>query len=105
MVFCVSDGEGQVSLTFAWDPHKAASNLRKHKLSFEEAATVFDDPMSATVADPDHSGEEDRFLIVGITMHGKPVIVSFTERNGNIRLISARPLTAREREQYEEIKS
>jgi uncharacterized DUF497 family protein len=73
-------------------------------MSFEEAATVFDNPMSTTVADPDHSEDEERFLIIGATTRGTLVIVSFAERGDSIRLISARPLTAREREQYEEIK-
>ena len=81
---------------------KATRNLRKHKLSFAEAATVFDDPMSTTVADPDHSVDEDRFLIVGMTARGQPIIVSFVEQSHMIRLISARPLTKRERELYEE---
>lgn len=93
-----------MALTFAWNPQKAAGNLRKHRVSFDEASTVFDDLMSVTVADPDHSQDEDRFLIVGVSKRGKPMIVSFVERGGKIRLISARPLTAQEREQYEETK-
>lgn len=93
-----------MALTFTWDPRKAAGNLRKHKLSFAEAPTVFNDSMSVTAADPDHSQDEDRFLIIGVSRRGKPIIVSFVERGGTICLISARPLTVQERVQYEEIK-
>lgn len=93
-----------MALTFAWDPKKAASNLKKHKVSFEEASTVFNDLLSVTAHDPDHSQAENRLLIVGVTARGRLVIVSFVERGKQIRLISARLLTRREREQYEESK-
>jgi uncharacterized DUF497 family protein len=87
-----------------WDPNKAANNLKKHKVSFEEAATVFGDPLSITVPDPDHSWEEDRYLTVGTSDQGRLLIVAHTEGEGSehIRIISARPLTRRERKAYEE---
>lgn len=90
-----------MSLRFEWHPEKAANNLRKHKVSFEEAATVFDDPLGATVADPDHSTEEDRYVIVGRSNRRRLLIVAYAEREHNIRVISARALTNHERQQYE----
>jgi len=89
-------------MEFEWDPQKAAKNLSKHKVSFTEAATVFDDPLSVTVADPDHSMEEDRFIIVGQSYRRRLLIVSFAERGDRIRIISARELTRTERRAYEE---
>lgn len=89
-------------MEFEWDPQKAVQNLRKHKVSFTEAATVFDDPLSVTVADPDHSIEEDRFIIVGQSYQRRLLIVSFAERGTRIRIISARELTRTERKAYEE---
>ncbi len=89
-------------MEFEWDPQKAAKNLRKHKVSFTEAATVFDDPLSVTVVDPDHSAEEDRFIIVGQSYRRHLLIVSFAERGERIRIISARELTPAERKAYEE---
>lgn len=89
-------------MEFEWDPQKAARNLQKHKVSFAEAATTFDDPLSVTVADPDHSEEEDRFIIVGLSYRGRLLIVSFAELGERIRIISARELTAVERKAYEE---
>jgi uncharacterized DUF497 family protein len=91
-----------MSLEFEWDPRKSSRNLRVHKVSFQEAATVFQDELSATVPDPDHSDEEDRFITVGISSRGRLLIVSHTERGDRIRIISARELTTRERQQYEE---
>ena len=91
-----------MGLQFEWDPNKAASNLRRHKVSFEEAATVFQDRLSVTVADPDHSAEEDRWIIVGLSHRFRLLIVSHTERGNHIRIISARELTPRERKEYEE---
>jgi uncharacterized DUF497 family protein len=87
---------------FEWDPQKAAKNLRKHKVSFTEAATVFDDPLSVTVIDPDHSVEEDRFIIVGQSYRRRLLIVAFAERGDRLRIISARELTPAERRAYEE---
>jgi len=88
-------------MRFEWDPIKAATNLRKHKVAFSEAATVFSDPLSVTVPDPDHSDEENRLIIVGMSYRYRLLIVSHTENGDNIRIISARELTSREREQYE----
>jgi uncharacterized DUF497 family protein len=89
-------------MEFEWDPRKAAKNLRKHKVSFAEAATVFSDSLSATASDPDHSEEEDRYIIVGTSNHFRPLIVSFAEQGDRIRIISARELTRAERSAYEE---
>lgn len=89
-------------MNFDWDPQKAARNLGKHKVSFAEAATVFNDPLSATSADPDHSDAEDRFIIIGMSQRSRLLIVSFAERRDQIRIISARELTRNERKGYEE---
>jgi hypothetical protein len=91
-----------MGLKFEWDKRKAAPNLKKHGVCFEEAATSFGDPLSLTVTDPDHSIEEDRFLLVGVTSRRNLVVVAHTERNDTIRIISARPATAGERINYEE---
>lgn len=88
-------------MEFEWDPQNAAKNLRKHKVPFAEAATVFDDALSVTVADPDHSTEKDRLIIVGQSYRRRLLIVSFAERGDRIRIISARELTAAERRAYE----
>ena len=88
-------------LLFAWDEEKAASNLEKHGVAFEEAATAFGDPLSLTVADPDHSDNEDRFVLLGETALGRLVVVAHSERGDKIRIISARPATKRERKDYE----
>ncbi len=89
-------------MQFEWDPSKASSNLQKHGVSFEEAATVFADPLSVTVPDPDHSLEEDRYIVVGTSARLRPLIASFVERGERIRIISARRLTRSERRAYEE---
>jgi uncharacterized protein len=89
-------------MEFDWDPNKAASNLRRHNVSFSEAATVFSDPLSMTVPDPDHSLDEDRSITVGLSHRGRLLIVAHTERGDRIRIISARELTRTERAQYEE---
>jgi uncharacterized DUF497 family protein len=86
---------------FDWDPEKAAISLKKHGVSFSEAATVFSDPLSITVHDPDHSTEEERYLIVGVSNRSRLLIISFMERGESIRVISARELTRAERKQYE----
>ena len=88
-------------MQFEWDHSKASINLRKHGVSFAEAATVFADPLSMTVDDPDHSVDEDRFLIIGSALSGRLLIVSFVDRNDHIRIISARELTSAERKSYE----
>lgn len=89
-------------MQFGWDENKAASNLSKHGVSFEEAKTVFDDPLYVDFYDPDHSEDEERYLIVGESNRERLLIVSYTERGNSIRLISAREVTRTEREAYEE---
>jgi hypothetical protein len=89
-------------MEFEWDPNKAALNLERHNVSFPEAATVFDDPLSVAVPDPDHSIEEQRYLIVGSSHRGRLLIVAYTERGEDIRIITARELTRKEKEAYEE---
>lgn len=89
-------------MEFEWDPGKAASNLRKHGVSFQEAASVFADPLSVTIPDPDHSIREDRFIVVGNSRRLRLLLVSFAERGERIRIISARRLTRSERKSYEE---
>lgn len=89
-------------VTVEWDNTKAKRNLRKHGVSFEEAATVFTDPLSSTIEDPLHSEHENRFVIVGQSIRGRLLVVVHTDRGDKIRIISARVATAREREQYEE---
>jgi uncharacterized DUF497 family protein len=88
--------------TFEWDPAKAAANLLTHGVSFEEAATVFQDPLAKIHSDPDHSESEDRAILVGHSTSGRLLLVAFTDRQDRIRLISARAATRRERRDYEE---
>jgi uncharacterized DUF497 family protein len=88
--------------TFEWDANKAKSNLTKHNVSFEAAATVFGDPYSVTISDPAHSQSESRFIILGRSHDGRLLVVVHTERGDNIRIISARQASRRERSQYEE---
>jgi len=88
-------------LIFEWDAQKARDNEQKHHVSFPEASEVFDDDHSSSVPDPDHSADEDRFLIFGISKQGRHLVVSYTERGERIRLISARQMTSRERRAYE----
>jgi uncharacterized protein len=85
---------------FEWDPQKAAGNLRKHGVSFDEAMTVFADWKSITLPDPDHSEGEERFLIVGTSSRGQVLVVSHAERGENIRIISARRADSRERRKH-----
>ncbi len=89
-------------MRFDWDKTKAASNLVKHKVSFEEAATVFGNPLSDTFDDPDHSADELRFLIIGHSEKGRLLFVSHTDDGETVRIISARELTRRERKEYEQ---
>lgn len=89
-------------MQFEWDENKAARNLLKHEVSFEEAKTVFKDPLYVDFYDPDHSNEEDRYLIVGESNRGRLLILSYAQRRNSIRLISAREVTQAEREAYEE---
>lgn len=87
-------------MNFEWDPEKAQRNIAKHGLSFEEAATAFGDPLSITRFDPDHSEDEDRFLLLGASHAGRLVVVSHTHRGGRVRVISARLASKRERRTY-----
>jgi uncharacterized DUF497 family protein len=87
---------------FEWDQKKEAKNIRKHKVTFSEAATVLGDTLSTTVPDPDHSEEEDRYITIGLSQRHRLLIVAHTERGERTRIISARPLTSAEREAYEE---
>ena len=87
---------------FEWDPGKAAESFAKHGVSFQEAATVFRDPLSATGSDPDHSLDEERFVTFGISTAGRLLVVAHTDRDDAIRIISARPVTPSERKIYEE---
>jgi len=86
---------------FVWDAAKAAANIKKHAVSFEEASSVFLDPLSATGSDPDHSLGESRWLTFGLSAAGRLLVVSHTDRGDTIRIISARPCTAAERKIYE----
>jgi uncharacterized DUF497 family protein len=87
---------------FEWDPEKAALNLRNHGVSFEEAASVFGDPLAATIPDPEHSTEEARSITMGVTPSQRLLVVVHTDRADRIRIISARPATRAEKKKYEE---
>ena len=89
-------------LGFEWDSAKAEHNLKEHGVSFEEATTVFRDPLSITIADPDHSDSEDRFIDLGMSYRGRLIVVCYTERKEKIRIISVRRATRAERKNYEE---
>jgi hypothetical protein len=91
-----------VGLTFEWDARKAARNLLKHGVSFEEATTAFADPFSLTIRDPDHAEEEERFIQLGRSSRDRILVVVHTERGDNIRIISARRASRSERRQYEQ---
>lgn len=90
-----------MALTFEWHEEKAKENLRKHKVSFEDAKTVFNDPLSITIADPEHSADEDRYVDIGLSTKGQILVVVYTERGSNIRIISCRKATNAERRTYE----
>jgi uncharacterized protein len=89
-------------VTFEWDDRKGAANLKKHNVEFREAATVFDDPLSTTFPDEEHSASERRFIIIGLSALGRVLVVAHTETGGTIRVISAREATPTERKFYEE---
>jgi uncharacterized protein len=91
-----------MSMLFAWDEDKAKENQRKHRVTFEEAETVFDDPLAKTFLDPDHSEGEERYLEIGRSAKERLLIVSYTERHERIRIISCRLATRKERRDYEE---
>ena len=88
-------------MRFGWDDTKADDNEREHNVSFVEAATVFDDELAVALADPDHSIDEFRFLLLGESRRGRLLVVSYTERGNVIRIISARTPTRREQDDYE----
>jgi uncharacterized DUF497 family protein len=87
---------------FEWDPAKAAPNLELHGVSFEEASTVFGDPLAATIPDPEHSVEEARSITMGLSASGSLVVVVHTDRDDRVRIISARTATRAEKKRYEE---
>ena len=87
-------------MRFEWDDRKAAANLKKHKVSFSEAVSVFYDPLSATGYDPEHSIDEQRFVTFGISASGRLLVVAHVDRNASIRIISARRAGRYEREKY-----
>lgn len=89
-------------MIYEWNASKAAANLRKHSVSFEDASTVFLDPLAMTFPDPDHSANEQREITIGHTMRQRLVFVSHSEQGGRVRIISARLATRSERKQYEE---
>ncbi len=93
-----------MALEFDWDPNKASGNLRKHGISFNEGATVFGDPLASTFHDPDHSHDESRFITIGLSNRNRLLVVSHTDRDETIRIISARRTTRYERKFYEEEK-
>ena len=86
---------------FEWDDEKAIINLKKHRVSFEEGTTIFNDPLFATIPDPDHSKEEERYISIGISVQGRLLVIAHTERKERIRLISCRKATNTERKSYE----
>ncbi len=86
---------------FEWDREKAQRNLRKHGVAFDEAVTVFYDPLAATFDDPDHSVRERRCITIGYSARGRLIVVVYTERRAMIRIISARRATAHERKRHE----
>ncbi len=88
-------------MDFEWNPEKEKANIAKHGVSFSEAMTVFGDPLELTIADPDHSEAEYRFISIGLSSESQLLVVAYTERGDRTRIISARPAIARERRQYE----
>ena len=93
-----------MGLAFEWDTNKARSNLAKHGVSFDEAATVFGDPLSITIGDPLRSESEERFVLIGYSLRNRLLVVVHAERGRRIRIISVRTATRRERLGYEENK-
>ena len=89
-------------MEFNWGPAKATENLKKHRATFHEAATVLEDPLSTSFPDEMHSEDEARFVTIGVSTRGRVLVVAHTERNDTIRIISARRATRRERAFYEE---
>ena len=88
-------------MKFQWEPKQAEHNLKKHRVTFEDASTVFGDPLAATVPDPRHSVEENRFVTMGHSTENRLVVVAHVDRSEQVRIISARLATRRERRKYE----
>lgn len=89
-------------MAFEWDTNKAATNLAKHDVSFDEAKTVFDDPLYIDFYDPDHSDDEHRYIMIGVSEQDRLLLIAYAERDDVIRLISAREATRTERKAYEQ---
>lgn len=89
-------------MEFEWDARKAAANVRKHNVAFQEAATVFGDPLAITFEDPDHSMKENRYITFGLSLQKRLLVVSHTQRADQTRVISARLMDRKERTIYEE---
>jgi len=89
-------------MKFEWDPKKAIANIRKHGVSFQEAATIFGDPFAITFDDPDHSIVENRYITFGLSLQKRLIMVSHTERGKRTRIINARLMDRKERKIYEE---
>ena len=89
-------------MEFEWDSRKAAANYQKHKVFFQEAATVFGDPLAITFEDPDHSMDEKRYITFGLSQQKRLLVVSHTHRGDRTRIITARPMTRKEKRIYEE---
>jgi len=89
-------------MEFEWDPKKSAANERKHNVTFQEAGTVFGDPLAMSFADPDHSKNEERYLTFGLSKQNRLLVVSHTDRGEKTRIISARLMDRKERRIYEE---
>ncbi len=89
-----------MTLTFEWNENKSQGNSKKHGITFEEAKTVFNDTFAMTIDDPDHSEVEDRYIDIGISLKGRILVVWYTERNENIRIIGCRKATQPERKIY-----
>lgn len=88
-------------MRFEWDPEKAKQNFKNHRVSFEEAVTVFYDPLSVTFDDPDHSVGEYHYITIGLSSRDRLLVIAHAERGESLRIISARPATAHERKRHE----
>jgi uncharacterized protein len=91
-----------MKLSFEWDEVKATGNYEKHGVTFEEGVTIFYDPLSVSINDPDHSANEQRYIDIGVSENVRVLVVTYTERGDNMRIISCRKATRRERRHYEE---
>lgn len=91
-----------MTVTVEWDPLKAETNLKKHQISFEEACTVFDDPLFITFLDVEHSLDEERYITLGLSQRNRLLLIAHTDREGTIHIISARKATKNEQRFYED---